>query len=201
LPIFADKPELLRAFRAGDTAALEAVYWAYVDAVAHVVRRGAALASDAHVRGAPVEDWGDLVQETFTRAFAERARLAYDGLRPYRPYLLTICRNLLADWMRRRGRELPTDFADEAVAQPSGEAPSEPAATLAPGELAVVEQFLAGLDGALADVYRQRYVVGASQEEAARALGLSRQRVRTLEAKLRDGLRRALKKANIAAGL
>jgi len=169
--LFVDKPELLRAFRAGERDALERVYWAYVDAVAQVARYGARLGERAAVTGAPREDWGDLVQETFSRAFGERARLAYDGLRPYRPYLLTICRNLLAEGARRRGGALPAH------------------------ELAVVEKYVAGLEARLAAVYRQRYIAGATQEEAARALGLSRQQLRTLEEKLRRGLRRALEKA------
>jgi RNA polymerase sigma-70 factor (ECF subfamily) len=192
--LFVDKPELLRAFRAGDREALASVYWAYVDAVAAVVRHGARLTPDAAVGGAPRDDWGDLVQETFSRAFAERARLGYDGLRPYRPYLLTICRNLLADHARRRGRELPSAFDGEALEAAAG-SNGESEEALPPAELAVVERYLAGLDARLAGVYQQRYVVGATQEEAAQALGLTRQRVRTLEDKLRRGLRRALKKS------
>jgi RNA polymerase sigma factor (sigma-70 family) len=191
LTLLLDKPELLRAFRAGERDALEQVYWAYVDAVAQVARHGGRLGGgQAQVSGVPREDWSDLVQETFSRAFSERARLAYDGLRPYRHYLLTICRNLLADWARRRGRELPGELeADEAAAA------VEVADELAPHELAVVEAYLAGLDRRLAGVYEQRYVVGASQEEAARVLKITRQQLRTLEKKLRQGLQRALEKA------
>ena len=192
MPVFADRPELLRAFRAGDTAALETVYWAYVDDVARLVVRAAAPAADA--RGVSAHDRADLIQETFSRAFAERARLGFDGLRAYRPYLLTISRNLIADWARRRGRELPVETIGDDLAA----APAEPddAANVSPGELAVVERYLAGLDATLAGVYRERYISGCSQEECARTLGLSRQRVRTLEEKLRQGLRRALAKDN-----
>jgi RNA polymerase sigma-70 factor (ECF subfamily) len=192
--LFVDKPELLRAFRAGERDALTAVYWGYVDAVAQVVRHGARLTADAAVSGAPRGDWADLVQETFSRAFSERARLAYDGLRPYRPYLLTICRNLLADHARKRGRELPSDFDGEALEAAAGSS-EDAGEALPPAQLAVVERYLAGLDARLAGVYQQRYITGATQEEAARALGLTRQRVRTLEDKLRRGLRRALAKS------
>jgi RNA polymerase sigma-70 factor (ECF subfamily) len=157
------------------------------------VRQGARLSAAASVGGAPRDDWGDLVQETFSRAFGERARLAYDGLRPYRPYLLTICRNLLADHARRRGRELPSGLDVDALGDPPATAggTDEPPAE----ELALVESYVAGLDRRLAGVYEQRYVAGATQEEAARALGLTRQRLRTLEDKLRRGLQRALKKS------
>jgi RNA polymerase sigma-70 factor (ECF subfamily) len=191
--LFADKPELLRAFRAGEREALAAVYWEYVDAVAQVVRQGARLSATASVAGAPRDDWSDLVQETFSRAFGERARLAYDGLRPYRGYLLTIARNLLADWARKRGRELPSAFdgaALEAAAASAAAAGDE----LSARELALVESYVAGLEPPLAGVYHQRYVVSATQEEAARVLGITRQRLRTLEDKLRRGLARALDK-------
>jgi DNA-binding XRE family transcriptional regulator len=43
-------------------------------------------------------------------------------------------------------------------------------------------------------VYQQRYIASATQEEAARVLGITRQRLRTLENKLRRGLARALDK-------
>jgi RNA polymerase sigma-70 factor (ECF subfamily) len=191
--LFVDRPELLRAFRAGEREALATVYWAYVDAVALVVRHGARLSAGASAVGAPREDWGDLVQETFSRAFGERARLAYDGLRPYRHYLLTICRNLLADWARKRGRELPSALDADTLEEAAGSA--ELADELPPHELAIVEKYVAALDPRLAGVYQQRYIHGATQEEAARTLGLTRQRLRTLEDKLRGGLRRALEKA------
>jgi hypothetical protein len=41
-------------------------------------------------------------------------------------------------------------------------------------------------------VYRQRFVLGHSQDEASAALGLSRRQLRTAEQRLRNGLRRAL---------
>ncbi len=107
--IFRRKPGLLRAFRDGRREALAEVYWANIDVVAAVARRGATLVSGAKVAGVWSDEHHDLVQETFARAFSERARLAYDGLRDYRPYLLTVCRNLLADWARQRGREVPED--------------------------------------------------------------------------------------------
>jgi len=46
----------------------------------------------------------DVVQEVFVRALSEKARTSYDGLRPYRPYLLRIAKNLMIDRARRIGR-------------------------------------------------------------------------------------------------
>src|SRR5262249_3555114 len=113
MTVFLDRPDLLRDFRQGKRAALEEVYWAYVNVVEKVVRRGAVRSSTAQLGGAVGDEWSDVVQETFLRAFAERARLGYDGIRPYRPYLLTICRNVMADHSRRRGREAPSELLVE----------------------------------------------------------------------------------------
>jgi len=176
--IFAEKPELLRRFRAGERAALETVYWEYVDLIGFVARRGSGRADVAD----------DLVQETFARAFAERARLAYDGLRPYKPYLLTICRNLLADWAQKSGKDLSADLLTD---DPQIE-PDPPEAWAEPATVALVERYLAGLDPRLRAVYEQRYQQDRSQNQTAEALGLSRQRVRTLEERLRRGLSRVL---------
>ncbi len=183
MSLFLDNPELLPKFRAGEQPTLQRTYYAYVDLISAVVRRHAVWPD-----GSPSSDHADLVQDTFIRAFGERARLAYDGLRHYRPFLLTISRNLIVDWARRRGRErleLP-ETLDETVADTRD--PIDPVL------LARVEAFIAALGDPLRGVYEQRYVLDASQEDAARALGISRQQLRTLEQKLRDKLATALEK-------
>jgi RNA polymerase sigma factor (sigma-70 family) len=178
LSLFLDEPTLLPPFRAGDSAVLERVYYCYVDLVSAVVRR----------YGNAPSDYADLVQETFIRAFGERARLAYDGLRLYRPLLVTICRNIITDWARRIGRELSLPEALEV------EADVDDVDVVDPVLRARVDAYLAALAPSLRGVYEQRYVHDASQEEAARVLGISRQQLRTLEQKLRDGLARSLEK-------
>jgi RNA polymerase sigma-70 factor (ECF subfamily) len=177
--IFAERAGLLPRFRRGERAALEEVYFAYIDLVAFVVRQSF---HGAHA--------ADLIQETFARAFAERARLAYDGLRPYRPFLLTICRNLVVDDGRKRGRELAVDDPPEPLPADGGHDPEWADAET----VAVVERYVAGLEGKLRALYEERYVKDRSQNEAAAALGLTRQKVRTLEERLRRGLERALEK-------
>lgn len=193
-----DNPDLLRRFREGSSAALEAVYRNYVAAVEAIARHGAIVASSGATVIGPVEyqDRLDLVQETFARAFSKPVRLAYDGLREYRPYLLAICRNLVVDLARRRGRELPSEMIDDEVAEASGNRAND-AAWAEPNTLALVERYLAKLPPELAGVHRQRYVLSVSQEQAAESLGISRQKVRTLEKKLKKGLRKALNAAKI----
>src|SRR5262249_47435933 len=107
-PLEGDR-ELLDRYRRGEREALAQIYWAYVDRVERLV------SSCLRVQGAAWPDSSvsaeDLVQEVFTRAFSQKARTAYDGLRDYGPYLFTIARNAVADAFRRLGREVVTDLA------------------------------------------------------------------------------------------
>ena len=103
MTIFRDDRPLLDAFRRGDRAAAERVYYHYVDDVDKLVRRGFILDAKETIRVPGIGDAdaaADLVQEVFVRALSEPARLSYDGLRPYRPYLLRIAKNLLIDRLR-----------------------------------------------------------------------------------------------------
>ena len=81
---------LLQRFRTGERQALEAVYRAYVDSVARAVsgalRRYCGEALLGGWRGVAGE-LPDLVQEVFTRAFEPDARLRFDGVRDFAPYL------------------------------------------------------------------------------------------------------------------
>ena len=197
MTVFAEHPALVIAFRRGDRAALETVYWWYVAGVERVVRFGFRLGQrddgvPLSVPGAERDAVADLVQEVFARAFSERARLAYDGLRPYGPYLLQIARNLLVDRARRSARELPLD--DQELERAFEHERDEPADWADAGTMAATQAYLATLSPELRDVHEQRFVFGRSQRDAAAALGISRQQLRTREDKLFDGLRRTLAK-------
>jgi RNA polymerase sigma-70 factor (ECF subfamily) len=196
-PLFPEDAALLRRFRQGERDALERVYWAYVDRIEGVVRHGFFLIQKEGLRieGARADEVADLVQETFARAFSERARLAYDGVREYGPFLITITRNLLVDRARKLGREL--SFEQLGEDRDDTEAP-EPEATWADeATMKVVREYLATLPDELRRVHEQRYVRSLSQEQAARALGISRQQIRTLEKRLRDGLAQHMERAGI----
>jgi RNA polymerase sigma-70 factor (ECF subfamily) len=183
---------LLTDFRAGKEAALEEVYRFYVGKVATVMRHGTLAGNDGRVFGAPVHEQHDLIQETFVRAFSQSVRLQYDGLRDYGPYLLTICRNLLIEYWRRRGREVDLPANVEDILNVG---PADPA--IDPAALEAVEAYVATLSPPLRLAYEKLYVACLSQNDAAIALGLSRQRVRTLEARIRKGLRLFLQKRTI----
>src|SRR5579863_3868946 len=106
-------PVLLAAFRRGDREALERVYSLHVRDVEDRVR--GVLARMGRLEPA---DLADLVQDAFLQAFSDRAREQYDGQRDYGPFLLTISRNVVVDWIRRSARETPVPdilqwFAEE----------------------------------------------------------------------------------------
>jgi RNA polymerase sigma-70 factor (ECF subfamily) len=190
------RSDLLQRFRSGERSALNEVYWAYVGDVEQLIRRGFALTRGVEIRGVGASSQlADLVQDVFVKAFSPSARTAYDGLRNYRPYLLTIARNVLIDWARRSNREISVDDS-ELEAMLAQEAPDEP-----PQQdiqmMNVVEEYVSTLPPVARDVYRERYVHCRSQNEAAETLSLSRQQIRTWEARLRKGVVRALMRAGV----
>jgi RNA polymerase sigma-70 factor (ECF subfamily) len=196
MPTLRNDRDLLMRFRRGERPALERVYWTYVERVERMLRQGFSLISQGgtfHIDGLRADDVADLVQETFARAFGERARLAYDGLRDYGPFLLTIARNLLVDRARKQGRELPAENLEQL-----GDEPDEP--PYADDEtVRSVGEYVSALGEPMRGIHQQRFVLGVSQEQAARALGLSRQQVRTLEKRLCDGLEAHLLRAGLLA--
>jgi RNA polymerase sigma-70 factor, ECF subfamily len=190
---------LLRAFRRGDPDALEVLYLAHVREVETFIR-GALLRSGRLTAA----DLADLVQDVFLRAFSDGARASYDGLRPYPPFLITVARNLFIDWARRTGRELPrSDILDGPLAgEGAGGAANSAAGTAEtepfdPAVVAIADAYVQGLPEELRRIHHQRFVLGSPQRQAAEALGISRQTLRTLEKRLIVGLRRRLREAGV----
>jgi RNA polymerase sigma-70 factor (ECF subfamily) len=190
-PLDGDR-DLLDRYRRGERGALARIYWAYVDPVERLVTSCLRMQGAARPNSAVSVE--DLVQEVFTRAFSQRARTAYDGVRDYAPYLFTIARNVVADVFRRLGREVVTDLAtlSDQVLVDDTRSP-DPSLSTDMRVLARVRDFLAHLPADLAAVHHQRYELGVSQRDAAQALGITRQRLRTLEKKLRDSVVRELR--------
>lgn len=177
---------LLDAFRRGDRDALQRVYRAHVAKVMQVVTYGCA-SSSGRVPGVGRERCDDLVQEVFVKAFGERARQAYDGLRPYEPYLLQIARNLLVDRARRSGREVLA--GDETQEEPLSPLETSLERQMHFGRLReATVGFLASLSEEEQRFVDLRFVQELSQYEVSTAMGLTRRRVRTLEKRAQDGL-------------
>jgi RNA polymerase sigma-70 factor (ECF subfamily) len=210
MPIFLDNRTLLESFRAGDRESLAKIYLAYVDRVATLVRRGFVIDGGMSILGAvDRETQRDLIQEVFARAFAEPARLAYDGLRPYRPYLLRIAKNILIDAARKSGRCVEVGKCGAADVTGVGDinaiveddAPFGPEPPLNPEEASVkaqlgriVREHVNGLDREAREFVSLRFEQEKPQRDVASAMGITRRRVRTLEKTILDDLRNHLKR-------
>jgi RNA polymerase sigma factor (sigma-70 family) len=189
-----DEVGLLQSFRDGERTALERVYRAYVESVTRVVACRLRRYCDGWSvsGGAVATELPDLVQEVFARAFDPRARGRFDGERQYGPYLAQIARNVVVDYLRRRQRQLTRAPALLLWDASAGRAPHEDDAFGDSRTMAIVCKYVACLPGDLRQVHQALYIHGLSQREAAAALGLGRQTIRTLETRLQEGLRNAL---------
>lgn len=194
-------------FRAGERAALEAVYRHYVDELTRLLRLGFIVgdAGRLRVKGLEGPELRDAVQEVFVRAFQAKARRSYDGVRPYRPYLLRIARNLRLDQLRASGRERPlsawADSAGDPVdldalfasdAQEPILAPEAQATREWQALLRKTEAYVSGLEAELRRFVQLRFVEEQGQEQVARAMGVTRRQVRTWEERVQAGLKRHL---------
>ena len=204
---FRDDPEFLARFRAGHASALDRVYRHFSRPLRSFVLRGFAFQSEGrpmYFAGALQEsDVEDIIQETFRRAFGERARQTYDGVRPYKNYLFTIARNAVITDVTVRSRQVPVG---EALMQ---DAPTEDPSPLQAWILSqraaldpvdtprceerlenlevygLVVSFLESLGEEEQAFFRVRFLGQQSQEASARRMGWNRARVRKLEAQLR----------------
>jgi RNA polymerase sigma factor (sigma-70 family) len=191
--VFGRDRSLLARFRDGEEKALEEIYWMHVDDVIRVAR--AALRACAGGTIGRIDelaaDLADVVQETFSKAFAPATRRRFDPQRLYAPYLAQIARNVVVDHWRARQRQVPLDV-DELIDRLSLETTSDDVSWADFETVTIVEGYIASLDMNERRVHHALYVKGLSQREAALELGIGRQVVRTIEAKIQDGLRRKL---------
>lgn len=193
---------LLEAFRQGKVEALTRVYKEYAPVIGTFLSRGFTFSSKGRMlRFAGYQQPFDLdnaLQETFVRAFSEPARLAYDGLTPYRAYLTTIARNLVLSDMRRREvamSQLVREAEGEATAlEDLSEVGPVLGSTPAPtGEAEFMRQELTRLYHSFIEqlpppqqvFFRARFEQQLTQIEAGRRCDLSHMQARTLEKKLR----------------
>jgi RNA polymerase sigma-70 factor (ECF subfamily) len=202
MSVFENNRALLDGFRAGVRDALTRVYFHYVDQVAMLARCGFVIEAQGSKR-VPGVGSGDLerdiVQETFARAFSKAGREAYDGVRPYRPYLLRITKNLLIDRARRTRPELSLD--------PSVPEQLLDAAMIAEPTVAedidwknlsrATREYMERVSEELREVVRLRFEEELSQEETAARMGITRRRVRALEDRVEKGLMKHLKKLKL----
>jgi RNA polymerase sigma factor (sigma-70 family) len=202
-------PRLHAGFRRGDNAELTAVYTHYLPEIESLFRNGIVIKSTGvRLRLRSAEDLEELINELFDRVFQRKHRLAYDVTRDFGPYLKVIARNLLADYWRRRGREVPFPDRDSSevigllggaiVIAPQVEAEH---GWLEPKAKAIALQYSQGLVSPLREVFVALYVEGMTQEEAAAHLGISRKKLRKRRDRLREELRELLEQAGIRASI
>ena len=204
MSVFTNNRPLLDAFRRGERAALAQVYFHFVDDVAALVWHGFGItAKGLHIPGERDPDrQADVIQEVFARAFSASARQAYDGVRPYRPYLLRIAKNLLVDRLRggaaaMQQRGAPIDIErviDENAPLGSGQRDDE----LYDQELSArAREYVATLAEEMRTLVTLRFELDLSQVDVAERMGKTRRRVRTLEGRVLRGLRTFLRQRGI----
>jgi len=210
VPVFTEKRVSLERFRAGDRAALAEVYRFYFQDILQLARRGFVTRGGVRALGiGRAADRLDFVQDVFVKAFADAARYGYDGLRPYRPFLLQIARNLRVDQLRQAGRDpslvvLAARFRwnqdfDDPPDRPGESSAAEATETDLHWQRLVSETvgFLGSLETEVQTIARLRFVEDLSQADVAERLGITRRRVRTLEGRLLGGARRHLSKSGL----
>mgnify|MGYP001594116264 CR=1 FL=1 len=191
---------LREAFRQGKREALEEVYREYAKPLYGLLYRGFGLDSGGRsLRFHGYRDslaLDDTVQEVFTRAFKESARLSYDGLRPYRNYLFTIARNIVTDELRRRTRlfEPIGGQSIEEIQDAAANSGSDVGLADAPPLHQSIEQrqlrelvdkFIGKLTEEDRRVFDLRFREAQSVEACAARLGVSEYRVKRTEKRLR----------------
>ncbi len=190
---------VLKGFRAGEQAALTAVYRMHAADIARFLRGGFTFRSGERMHRFVGYRSGfelqDALHETFRRAFEPRARASYDGIRPFAPYLRTIARNVVLKTFR--AREVLFPAIDDGALGASDTAAFAVAPTAIPSPERIVHDaqlrrlvrgFLDSLDADDARLVTLRFSEGKSQRDVAALLGIGRQRIRGREAKLRARL-------------
>ena len=187
---------LLKAFREGQPEAITEVFQTYVHDISSFLQRGFVFSSSG--RSCRFEGYRDsfelqdAVQEIFVKAFSERARMQYDGLRSYKSYLLGIAKNFVIDeyrkveskmrWYRLEDSEATVNEASEW----SGSKP-ETEARLESDELAdLIQGFVASLGCDERKVFDARFTRGLSQRNAAEDVGITRMKLRLVEYRIRS---------------
>jgi RNA polymerase sigma factor (sigma-70 family) len=200
-------PELLQTFRRGDRAAMEMVYRHYVKGVSHFLQKGFSFRSQERYfffKGyRSPSDLHNSVQEVFRRAFEEKARLAYNGVNSYANWILAIARNFVINQFRNREvpfshfedrtgegeRKWDNEITEEYSGVLYGTAGHKQDVALEKAELQkLIAQFMGSLSEEDRELVRLRFTEGNGQEEAAKALGSTRMKVRTQEGRVRRRL-------------
>ena len=210
MTLFLENQKLLHEFREGRPEALRAVYLHYVDHIISLLHSGFTdRSTTTYIRGVrDPEHERELLQEIFIRAFSQTARNAYDGMRPYKSYLATIAGNIMIDAWRADIRDPLSGRWRESEEMLQRSASSTNDDTGADGEsvatqlhwrrcLQESDAYVAGLDDTSREFVRLRFHEELSQRDVAQRLRITRSKVRTLEQRIRGGLRKHLRQRGL----
>jgi RNA polymerase sigma-70 factor (ECF subfamily) len=153
---------LMRAARAGDTAAYDRCLRDMAKALRPYVRRGLERA------GRTDDNVEDVVQEVLLAVHLKRH--SWDETRPISPWVAAIARYKLIDAVRRRGSWIHLPIDDFFEVLPANDAPTDPGRDIA--------RSLAALPTRQREVLRSIGVDGASIGETASQLNISEGAVR-----------------------
>jgi RNA polymerase sigma factor (sigma-70 family) len=182
----------LRRFREGAPDVLAEVFRAHAERLARMLRAAAFHGRGfAHLKSAlEVEN---TVLETFARAFEPRARLAYDGIRPYGQFLMGIARNVMLEQARSREVAVGLEPSEEG-----GALDWELGTAAEGGDLAreledrevegLLHAFKESLTPEERRLFELRFTEGVAQESAAEQVGMTRIQVRRREKGLKHRL-------------
>ena len=197
-----EHPELLADFRAGTREAMAKVWDIYAPQLKKLFSKGF---TTKHGRVPPLrnpDDVADAVSRTFALLLEPRVRLAYDGERRFLTFLATIGRNALVTDHRKHGRELPSSGSDDYddADLVLGDGPDEPdKSPVDPERHAALEKFFASQPERIRTLATARHLHDLTDEQIAAQLGISRIRVRELEARMLEQLHEFLHRAGIHA--
>jgi DNA-directed RNA polymerase specialized sigma24 family protein len=130
------------------------------------------------------DDHEEVIQTVFLKTL-EGMRAGRRPPRRTEPYLLAIARNVTWDLLRSRKRSVFVNGVAEDALDDRGVDPSQEAALWA------LQAYTASLPPQLAIVFSLRFGRGYSQAHTCREMAISRQCLRTLEERLREGARQA----------
>jgi RNA polymerase sigma-70 factor (ECF subfamily) len=196
---------LLDEYRAGEPKAVHKVYRLYADNVFRLVALGFYYRSRGQLRrfkglglGSKCED---CVQDIFEKAFSVKARVGYDGRRPFENYLLGIVRNQVINWLRHQKVveriECESFLEDQALLVDDSSVLETEERILSEQIQAQVSSFHEGLGQVERGIFEVRLIEAVSVEECARRLNVSAYRVKRSEKELRRRLLVRLKRQGL----
>ena len=207
MTLFVDNRKFLNDFRHGKHAALRQVYDHYVKQIKLLVANGW-YDPEKRTRTYGIldlETQAELIQEIFIKAFSEKTRLSYDGVRPYKHYLLTIARNVIIDHIRKQPRDMishaSVDIDDVSLLDQHGFGGGDTAQEADLDWQRCLEATAAFVREM--DPMTRRFVALRFQEElplskVAECLGVSRGKARHLEKELGRMLKQYLQTMNLS---